>query len=306
MTANKTNKRKKYPKAFLLEPDGSLIEITPEELGSKYSKTSLKGREIYSDDSKEYRLFPCFTRTLASSHFRCRTKHTRTSDANDKEEKGGPHENRIKDLLAILERNDNYELGYNEFDTPGFDTECFKELDEFVNRLRSKDPVCQWVFNNLPGTVSAAISGYSNRSGQFLELLVKGLNDLIFNKNLDLNATGLFDSFVKRATTKNLIKYKKPGPYALLNQYLLEDFFCEEIYQTEPTFIPIAKLSNYKWQKEVWRILDANYRVRHDIMGGILSLSDSQNTPRVAIEIVHSHFPSQATYGSLAQFVGEC
>jgi hypothetical protein len=60
-------------------------------------------------------------------------------------------------------------------------------------------------------------------------------------------------------------------------------------------------MPKYTWDKEVTRILTDSTAVRHDIYGEHLQLRTSDIRPSVAVEVVHSHYPDDASFSAMLE-----
>ena len=65
-----------------------------------------------------------------------------------------------------------------------------------------------------------------------------------------------------------------------------------------PQTVLFNQLPAYSWDTEVTRILDSSTLVRHDVYGDI-GIRMSVRKPSLAIEVVHSHYPEEASFAGM-------
>lgn len=64
----------------------------------------------------------------------------------------------------------------------------------------------------------------------------------------------------------------------------------------EEQFVSFTETRDYRWGKEVTRVLSEDTRCRHDLFGAPNALQLTSRYPWVAIEVVKYHYPDDATF----------
>jgi hypothetical protein len=74
----------------------------------------------------------------------------------------------------------------------------------------------------------------------------------------------------------------------------------KDLPEGEDPWVAIAEIKSYDWQKEVTRALSGASRCRHDLFGSrAQDLNLTGRHPWIAIEVIHEHYPNEATFSGL-------
>lgn len=102
------------------------------------------------------------------------------------------------------------------------------------------------------------------------------------------------DSTEHNSVVKKLLSYLSKNPSIKLKSYFFHSFADKKLHT-------IKTMKDYSWQDEVTFAISENGYVRFDILGCPISLTCTEQNPFVAIEVVDTHFSSQASFNALLE-----